>query len=111
MLNGFEDITYNLTETEKKLVDGFVKSFEKRIGKKNAITSTRIIQAYKDIGINMTGPRIRKIINYIRINGLVKNLIATSEGYYIETDPEKIKEYKESLLQRCREIKRIADTY
>lgn len=110
-INGFEDITYELTEKEMSYVEGFVDSFKKRIGKEKAITSTRIIEAYRKIGEKMTGPRIRKIVNYIRINGLVKNLIATSKGYYIETDPEEIAKYKESLLQRCREIQRIANTY
>ena len=44
--------------------------------------------------------RIRKLINHIRVNGLVECLMATSNGYYITEDPWEMKRYIESLQGR-----------
>jgi hypothetical protein len=38
----------------------------------------------KGAGYQLTEARLRKIINHIRVNGLLHWLIATSKGYYIE---------------------------
>lgn len=111
MLTGFEDITYELTPKEVELVNGFVKGFKNKVGAKNAITSTQIIKLYKAKGENLTGARVRKIVNFIRTNKLIINLIATSKGYYIENDPEKLEKYKESLQQRVNEITRVLNSY
>lgn len=111
MINGFEEITYELTQKEKELLSGFVNSFKKKIGKENAIKSAEIVAIYQQMNIPMSGARVRKMVNYIRRNRLVINLIATSKGYYIENDSKKLDEYIESLRQRSREIIRIADSY
>lgn len=109
MINGFEQITSPLTEHELELVPLFVKGLSNKIGKENAVKSSHILSAMQQY--RLTGARIRKIINYIRINGLVKNLIASSDGYYIETNPEKIKKYVKSLRQRASAINAVADSY
>ena len=96
MIELFEDITYELTEYEKTLVPGFVAGLSKRIGKERAITSTEIIKKMP----GMTGPRVRKIINYCITNYLIKGLIGTSKGYYISQDISEIKEAINGLGHR-----------
>jgi hypothetical protein len=44
--------------------------------------------------------RVRKIINHIRTNGLVRWLIATNKGYYIAETREEVEQYIESLRGR-----------
>lgn len=88
MIELFEDITYELTDQEKSLVPGFVAGLNKRIGVERAITSTEIIRRMP----GMTGPRVRKIINYCVTNYLVMGLVGTSKGYYISQDREEIKQ-------------------
>lgn len=100
MLDGFEDITYDLTDEEQKLVPHFVKSFVKRIGKTNAITNKKIIEAFATKGVKLSGPRVRLIISYIRDAWLVPGLVASSKGYYVTTDPEEMKRWCDSMGQR-----------
>ena len=48
--------------------------------------------------------RIRKCINYIRINGMVPHLIANSKGYFVATSVEEVETYCESLKGRAEAI-------
>lgn len=100
MIEGFEDITYDLTEGEKKLVPSFVTSFSKYRGKNNAVTSKQIIAGFEKKGIKISGSRVRLIISYIRDAWLVPGLIASSKGYYITEDVEDMKRWCDSMSQR-----------
>lgn len=108
MLKGFEEITAKLSDKELELVPTFVNRLSLRIGKEQAVTSSKIIKGFKDTkGIDLTGARIRKIINYIRMNNLVPCLIATSEGYYVSNNKTELQEYVDSLIGREKAIAAI----
>lgn len=96
MIELFEDITYELTDQEKELIPLFVRGLKNKVGPSQAITSKRIME--KVPGLN--GARIRKIINYIRVNYLLPGLMASSSGYYISRDPKEIRSYINSLGHR-----------
>ena len=51
-------------------------------------------------GYEMNEARTRKIINHIRINGLVYNLVASGKGYYIAETESEMRRYISSLLSR-----------
>lgn len=105
MLQGFEFQTQPLTAKEQQLVQPFIAGLRLKVGKANAVTSEQIKEGIKkNCNAKVDGPRIRKIINYIRLNGLVPGLMATSEGYYIATTPEELDEYIESLSGRIMAI-------
>lgn len=110
MINGFEVETVPLTEEELELIPKFIKGLSSRRSD-NPVTSDEIIQGLQRQKIQVTAPRVRKIINHIRIHGLVRNLIATSKGYYIETDPVKIQRYIKSLHQRAAAILAVANSF
>lgn len=100
MLEGFGDITYELTEQEAELVPIFISGLKNKVGKQNAVTSSHIINKLQEKGHKVNGARVRKIINHIRTAYLLPGLIATSKGYYISNDPEEIKQYIASLGHR-----------
>ena len=84
---GFEEQTQPLTAWEQhNLLPVMLAGLRTKVGQDNAVTSGQIIKALKAEPFNfkVNGPRVRKVINYIRLNGLVRNLVATSKGYYIE---------------------------
>lgn len=109
MINGFEEETAPLTDYEKTLVKHFVKGLENR---KDPVSNTNMIKGLKLMGIkDITPARVRKIINYIRMNHIVRNLVASSKGYYVENDPKKLKEYINSLHQRADAILAVARSY
>lgn len=112
MINGFPEETKELTHEEFKISGYVVKGLRTKTGKKNAITSKKMIAGLKEIcDIEVDGPRLRKIINYIRTQGIITNLVATSSGYYIEERQEEIDTYVESLYQRAEAIIAVAKSY
>ena len=113
MITNFEDITYNITEEEKKIAILIAKSLEKNhVGKSNIINRRQIIIKLANAAnpthrINMGDARLRKIINYIRQTGLCNCLIGTSRGYYVANTREEMGDYIKSLSERINEITKI----
>lgn len=113
MITNFEDITAELTDQEIKLVQPIINGLKKRT-KNNPIKSDEMVIAMnnycklKNIPVNVTGVKIRKITNYIRSNGLLP-VIATSSGYYISYDLVEIGKQIVSLRQRANAINNSAD--
>lgn len=107
MITGFEAETQPLTEYEETtLLPVFVRGLVTKVGKENSITNKQIVAALKPNYI-VNDARVRKLINHIRINGLVQGLIATSDGYYIATSEQELIEYEQSLLGREAAIRAV----
>lgn len=105
MLTNFETITEPLNEYEQKeLLPKVVLGLSLRIGKESAISSAQIVKALTSKGYKISGPRLRKIINHIRMNGLIPCLMANSDGYYISYNHAEIVRHRESLKQRAEAI-------
>jgi hypothetical protein len=104
MLPLFEDITYDLTEKEKKIVPIVVRGLASKVGSSMAVTNKEIQAGMKRLGHKVTDSRVRKLINYIRFHHLVPRLIATSKGYYVSNEKEEILKYISSLQARLNEI-------
>ena len=105
MLQGFEDYTADLTVQEiDVLVPFVVKGLERRVGIENAITSKQMCAGLNNFPrtavFNTKPPKLRKIVQYIRVHGLVPRLASSSKGYYICNDDLHFKEYLESLMAR-----------
>ena len=106
MINGFTEYTEQLNEYERDtLLPLLVRGLQTKIGSKKAITNKKMIKALESIGYDgLSGPRVRKIINYIRIQGLVRNLVASSKGYYIEDNVEERRKYVEGVKARAQSM-------
>lgn len=105
----FETYTHPLTPLEEKCVGIIVERFRARKTNspvKNSTIAKFFLDTHK---IKLGGARVRALVNHIRNNGLVPNLIASSKGYYTTENPEEIQKYIYSLRQRANAIKRIAD--
>ena len=95
MINDFEDITYELTEDELNKVPLLIKGLSLRTGKDMAVSGSLICKK-----MNLKGPRLRKIINYIRINNLHNGLCSCGKGYYTANTLEELEGCLISLKQR-----------
>ena len=101
MLKGFEMETQPLTEyEEKELVPVVARGLAAKRGRHNAVTNKYICEKLTDKGYKIDGIRLRKVVNYIRIKGIVKCLIATSNGYYVAENRKQIEDYTASLKGR-----------
>lgn len=108
MINGFDEETAPLNEKENELLPYVIPLLERCRGKKNAITSKGIsFYLSHTPGVKVEGPRIRKIINHIRQNGLVSCLVATSHGYWVADTEQELLDYEDSLNGRATAIWQI----
>jgi len=105
MITNFEEETEPLTPKEIRMAEQFSRSFQKRIGPDQAITNAEIQTRYRALHqITLSGARIRKIINHIRITGMVPGLVASSKGYYMSNSPDELRRYIQSLDERIQAI-------
>lgn len=107
MINGFQTETQPLTDYERNvLLPAMVVSLRRKVGRRTAVTNKYIVRCLKP-KYKITETRVRKLINHIRINGLVPCLIATSEGYYIAESDSELADYEQSLLSREEAIRAV----
>ncbi len=106
MINGFQEFTEHLNEYERDtLLPLIIRGLETKVGKDRAITSKSMIESLTHIGYSgLHGARMRKIINYIRIQGLINNLVASSKGYWIEEDINERRKYVEGVKSRAKSM-------
>jgi hypothetical protein len=110
MINNFEDYTFELTNEEKFVVDTIVKRFNVLKGKRNIVTGEQIrIGINNHLKIDFKESRIRKMIQYIRLNNLVMGLVATSRGYYVAETIDEIQNWVDSLKSRENAIREIRE--
>lgn len=108
MIEGFESQTCELSPEELSLVPAFVRSFNNHIGRDKAVTNKDIRAGFERCGVKLSDVRVRKIVNYIRVNDLVSLLLATSDGYFVATTEEEVASYICSLRERAMAIDRVA---
>lgn len=105
MITNFEKETHELNDYERDvLLPLLVKGLRTKMGKENAVTNKQICKALKERGHKINDARVRKIVQYIRLNGLVHLVIATSKGYYLATNTEEVEKYIRSLSERLSAI-------
>src|SRR6056300_275347 len=77
-------------------------------GKDKAITNDRIREILlRQFGIKINPKKLRDIIHDIRVNGIVKRLVAGGNGYWIAEYDYEVKEYLISLEGRMNQIRDI----
>lgn len=92
MIPGHEKQTHELTEYELTMIlPKVVKRMKEKIGKENAVTNSRIVKVFKEYGFKTNEPRMRKIIQHIRINGLINGLVSHGRGYFVARTKEEIR--------------------
>ena len=107
MIRNFYRETDHLSRYEEKtILPKVVEILEHRKGMAQTITSKKIIALY-GASDKESSARVRKVINYIRNNGIIPCLIATNKGYYIATDAKEITDYEESLRGRVSAIHKM----
>lgn len=108
MIINFEEITYELNDEEKKILHLLINGF-KNYTQQNPIKEPEIVSRFNErTGLKLSGVRLRKLVNYIRSNGLLP-LVATSKGYFVSYDKEVIYSQIKSLRQRATSINNCAD--
>lgn len=98
----FENITQELTGFEKDTLVPMLISTLQFTHDSNRHTGKHICGWFKASGRAVSEPRLRKMINYIRVTNLMKPyvVIGASNGYYITNNIEVVKDQIESIQGR-----------
>lgn len=110
MIKGFEQQTKPLTKAEQDALPLVVEKLRQSNGKAKTITSIDITYHLSLHGIKFDSSRIRKIINYVRIKGILPNLLSSSAGYYLASTEKEFDDYIKSLSQRIEAIEHVRDS-
>ncbi len=105
MIKGHENVTHELNSEELWLANEIIKFFKTKT-KDNPVKSITIvtgINKHYSLKRRFTDVRLRKIINYYRVNSILP-VISNSNGYYVSYEKADIEEMIESLSQRAGSI-------
>lgn len=106
----FEPETSKLSEYEMdELMPVIVKCLQNKVGKENAVSNRFMVEKMQEHGYDISEVRVRKIINYIRIHGLIEHLMASNKGYYITEDKNEMSNYIQSLIGREEAIHEVRE--
>ena len=118
MINGFENETAPLNETEQTAARIISECLQlHHVGSHKAVTGQYIAnslakfsEVFRDAKGRpyLNGARVRKIVNFIRTTGQCPRLIASSKGYYVSNDRREITEYITGLRARAQAIEAVA---
>lgn len=101
MVKGFEEKTSSITQQEIELAHRLIPAFKKRT-LDNPILANEICTKVNDtmnIDFKLTEVRLRRIVNYYRVNSLLP-IISNKKGYYVSYDVNEIRSCIDSLTQR-----------
>lgn len=100
-LKDFENITYELSSTEKELLPLLVAKLAIHKGINQIVTNSKLRQYIFDrTGKSVNEARVRKIAQHIRLKGLITGLVAINKGYFIAESPEQIEDWLITMRQR-----------
>jgi hypothetical protein len=105
MIKGHENITSELTSEELWLANEMIRFFKNKT-KENPVKSIQIvtgINKHYTLKKRFTDVRLRKIINYYRVNAILP-VISTHAGYYVSYNEIDIEDMIQSLTQRAGSI-------
>lgn len=101
MIPGHEKQTHELTPYEiETILPLVIQRLKTKIGKKNAVTNSHVVKAFTDRGFKLTEPRFRKIIQHVRVNGLISGVVSYGKGYFVAEKRSDIQTNVESLDKR-----------
>lgn len=106
MITNFEEITHELTDKEKSILNIVVNVFLKINNPIKSHEVCSMINQEQSI-FKVTDVRLRKFVNHIRKNNIIP-IIATSNGYFVSFDKNVIQKQIISLYERANSIKDTA---
>lgn len=108
MKEGREDWMKPLGEYEKTvLVPAVARGLEFHRGEGMVISNREMVESMRSKGYRINERTIQKVINYIRVHGIVERVVANGRGYYIATDIHDVQKYTETLKGREAEIRAV----
>ena len=107
-ITGFEALTKILTAKDMKAAHIIADTLLLKQGEHMAVTNNQIRAGLlKNLSIKITAVKVRKIIQMLREQHIVVNLISFKNGYYITQEPRELRKYIESRAERRRAMQAV----
>jgi hypothetical protein len=100
MIYHFFDITYEITPEEVLEAELLADKWNKDPYKHEHKCAGQLCDSFARAGIHMSEVRLRKIINFIRLNNMITGLCSDSKGYWIARNANELKDTLISLKDR-----------
>ena len=112
MLTLFTNITQQLTPLERDTCIPLLLSILKESHDDKRITGNQLCIVFKSQGLAVSGARLLKMVNYIRVMNLAAPavVIGAFNGYFVTTDIQIIKDQIESIQGRIDAMNGFMDT-
>ncbi len=112
MLTLFKNITEEITSLERDTLVPLLISILTLSHEEKRITGNQLCIWFKAQGHNVSAPRLRKMINYIRVRNMLAPavVIGAGNGYFITTDTGIIEDQIESIKGRMDSMNAFIDT-
>lgn len=111
----FEDITFEITDKEVEEANFLAERWNVDPHKHEHKNASSLVGSFKEGGFPMNEVRLRKIINFIRLNNLIIGLCSDSKGYYIARNANELKDtlisLKDRLLMQTATYKTLLNQY
>lgn len=105
MIEGFEEFTQDIKDSEIETINLVARGFNARIGKEKAITNTALrALMYENTRISISDAKLRRYVQYIRVFNLCPMLCSGQKGYWIAKDSEEYIQYREAFASRVRSM-------
>lgn len=105
MIEGFEEYTEDVNDSDLEAINLIAKGLNNRVGEHNSITNKEARKMmYMNKGINISDPKFRKYIQYIRAYNLCPMLCSSSTGYWIAASKEEFIKNRERFASRVRSM-------
>jgi hypothetical protein len=105
MIEGFEEFTEDVKEEDIEVINMIVRGLEIRVGIEKAITNADMRSLlYLNRGVNVSGAKMRRHIQYIRAYRLISMLCGGKKGYYVARNVEEWIKYREGFRSRMRSM-------
>lgn len=120
MIESHPVLTDKISDDEKKLIPLLISLLAQHVGKQQAITSFALMdllnryirqQAPGEYGqrFKVAGARLRKMINHIRVNNMLRGLCGHESGYFRAETTDELRMAINSLEARASAIQAVAD--
>ena len=109
MISNFERDTVRLSGYEKnELMPVVIEKLKTCVGKRKVITNKKLIRQH--LGYYVVDPaRLRKVINYIRVNGIIPCVASSNKGFFVASNEIEISECISTLEALADSIQEVIE--
>lgn len=103
-----DDLSATETMVHAAHVAGMLMEHCGRVGgRAKAITAASMAKKLRAEGLDTSTARVRKMVNYLRLTGIVRNVVETSRGYTVARNAVELKRYLDQVVAQLNALEAV----